>query len=94
MTTMEHAMSRPKAPEYDPPIGPILAENFIRLGYSERVIKTSEIARLVTEKTGKSMSRQRVANLLNAVRVNPETIEVLAQGLGVNPKELTRRAKK
>lgn len=93
MPTLAFVMPRPKVGTADAAIGLILAEHFIRLGYSETVIKTSEIAKLVSEKTGKSISRQRIANLLNAVRVNPETIEMIALGLGVTAKDLTRRSK-
>jgi hypothetical protein len=93
MSTLELVMPRSKSPSDQEPIGPILAENLIRLGYAETVIKTTEIARLVSETTGQSMSRQRIANLLNAVRVNPETIELIAKGLNVDPKELMRRHK-
>lgn len=77
-------------PRDDRPIGPVLAANLARLGYTETTIRTSEIARLVRERTGKKMSRQRISAILNAVRVNPGTIETLAMALGVSPNELTR----
>jgi len=77
----------------DAPIGPILAANFARLGYSETVTKTSEVARLVSENSGRKITRQRISNLLNAVRVNQETLDMIAKGLGVNPKELVKRIK-
>jgi hypothetical protein len=78
----------------DEPIGPLVAENLYRLGYGDIVIRNAEIARLVSEKTGQSFSRQRVASILNAVRVEPETIELVAKAIGVKPAELTRRSKK
>jgi hypothetical protein len=92
----EALMARPKVKTNpgDPPAGTVLAENLIRLGYADVVVRTTEVARLVTEKTGHAMSRQRIAHLLNAVRINPETIEVLAKGLGVEPMELTKPIKK
>lgn len=86
-------MARVKKPSGEPPDGTILAENLVRLGYSEHVIKTTEVARLVTERTDKTMSRQRIASLLNAVRISPETWAALAKGLGVKPEELRKMPK-
>lgn len=82
-----------REPQGEPsePIGPILAHNLARLGYAETVVKTAEVARRVSEHTGKPMSRQRIAAILNAVRVTPETVKVLAEALGVKPSELTRK---
>lgn len=80
-----------KKVEVSEPIGPVLAENLYRLGYGDIVIRNAEVARLVAEKTGQSFSRQRVASILNAVRVEPETIELLARALGVKAEELTKR---
>jgi hypothetical protein len=85
-------MAKKKA-ESNEPIGPLLAENLYRLGYGDIVIRNAEIARLVTEKTGQSFSRQRVASILNAVRVEPETIELVAKAIGVKVTELTKRSK-
>lgn len=93
LRTQRAIMARRKAPQGDEPIGRIIAANLIRLGFSDRVIRTTEVARLVTEKTGKRMSPQRVSGILNADRVTPETIERLAKGLGVKPEELTRKPK-
>ena len=76
------------------PMGPVLAENLVRLGYADVVVRSAEIARMVSEATGRSMSRQRVSALLNAVRVEPSTIELIAKGLGVDPSELTKRSKR
>jgi len=75
------------------PIGPILWDNLKRLGYVEEVLRSNEIANRVTEKTGRKLTRQRVAQFVNAVRVNPETIEWLAAGLGVEPEDLIRTPK-
>jgi hypothetical protein len=83
-----------KKVETDAPVGPLLVENLYRLGYGDIVIRNAEIARLVSEKTGQSFSRQRVASILNAVRVEPETVALLAKAIGVKPQELTRRSKK
>jgi hypothetical protein len=72
-------------------MGTILFENLERLGYVDRVARSAEIARLVKEKTGRSITRQRVQQLLNAVKISPETIELLARGLGVKPTDLTKK---
>lgn len=94
MSMVEFGMARPKAQSSDLAAGTVLTDNLIRLGYAETVVRTTEIARLVSERTGKSVSRQRIANLLNAVRINPETIKLIADGLGVDPAELMRKPTK
>ena len=91
MALAEKEMARRSTSDSTPPDGSVLAENLIRLGYAETVVRTTEIARLVSEKTGKPMSRQRIANLLNAINIRQETIDQLAKGLGVDPKELMKR---
>jgi hypothetical protein len=94
VSLLDAAMPRRKPSDGETPAGTILAENLIRLGYADTVIRATEIANLVTKKTGKNMSRQRVANLLNAINISPETIKMIAEGLGVKPEELTRRTKR
>lgn len=86
------AAQPPQSPD-DQPIGPILAANLIRLGYAKVIVQTDKISRLVCEKTGKTMSRQRISAILNAVRVTPSTIKTLADAIGVKPSELTRPPK-
>lgn len=71
------------------PMGPVLAANLIRLGYVETTVRATEVARLVTE-SGRPMSRQRMAALLNSVKIQRGTIEAIARGLGVEPEELLR----
>ena len=93
MGVLEGVMARKKSHEGDIPTGDVIAENLARLGYADRVIRLSEIAGLIEEKTGKKMSRQRIANILGSLRVHPETVEMLANGLGVKPEELTKRTK-
>jgi DNA-binding Xre family transcriptional regulator len=75
----------------DPADGPILVQNLCRLGYCEQVVRTTEISRLVAEKTGKSMSRQRIANLLNAAHITDTTLATLAEALGVKPEDLLKK---
>lgn len=87
-------MARKAVGSADEAIGPILAENLARLGYAEMVVKTADVARKVSEHTGKPMSRQRIAAILNAVRVTDDTIQMLADALGVKPSDLTRRPKR
>ena len=83
-------MPRAKASADTKPIGPLLAHNLFRLGYAEIVVKSTALAELVTKKTGRNMTRQRISALMNAVRVEPETIALLAEAIGVKPGELTR----
>lgn len=70
--------------------GPIVAHNLYKLGYGHVVIRHAEIADLIEKKTGRKMSRQRVAAILNSVRVTPQTIKLLADAVGVKPEELTK----
>jgi hypothetical protein len=79
-----------KPPE---PMGPIVAENLFRLGYASIVVHSTELSNLVAENTDRTMSRQRIAALMNAVRIEPETLEVLAEAIGVDPCELLKRPK-
>lgn len=86
-------MARKEFEAADDPIGPLIMVNLLRLGHADIVVRASELSRLVAEKTGKSMSRQRISAMMNAVRVEPETIEALAKGLGVKPSELTKKTR-
>lgn len=87
MTLLSLEMAR----KAEPPIGPMIAENLLRLGYADIVVRSSELAKLVAEKTGRSMSRQRISAIMNAVRVDDQTVATLAEAIGVEPEELTRR---
>jgi hypothetical protein len=83
-------MARKTRDVIDQPIGPLLLWNLYRLGYADIVARSSEVAELVAKKAGKGITRQRISALMNAVRIEPETIELIAKGLGVKPAELTR----
>jgi hypothetical protein len=72
------------------PVGPRLVKNLFKLGYADIVVRSAEIARIVSERTGRKLTRQRISALMNAVRVEPETIELLAKGLGVKPADLLK----
>jgi uncharacterized protein YneF (UPF0154 family) len=82
-------MARKTRDRGDMPIGPLLVKNLYRLGYADLVVRSAELSRLV-ERTGHKMSRQRIAQMMNAVRVEDETIAVLAKAIGVKPSELLR----
>lgn len=71
-------------------MGPIIAANLARLGYGRTVVNSAEVAKLIAQRTGKAISRQRVAQIVNAVNVTQATIKMLADGLGVDPSELTK----
>lgn len=81
---------RPKRRGTEPPMGQVLLENLQRFGYAELVIRATDLAKLINEKTDKKISRQRIAALPNAIRINPETIGPIAEALGVDPSELMR----
>jgi hypothetical protein len=72
------------------PIGPLLAQNLFRLGYADIVVRSTKLAELVSHNTGRTMTRQRISTLMNAVKVEPETIAILAKAIGVKPSELTK----
>lgn len=75
------------------PIAFLIVNNLLRLGFADIVVRSSELSALVAEKTGKPVSRQRISAIMNAVRVEPETIEAIAKGIGVKPAELTRKVR-
>jgi len=82
-------MAKLKATESPTPMGAILKANLRRLGLTEEVVKSAEIARRVKQNTKKTITRQRIAALVNAIYIEPETIAWLAEGLGVKPEDLT-----
>lgn len=71
-------------------MGPLIARNLMRLGFYEKAVKTAEIARRVAEETGQTMSRQRVAAILKADRIEDETLKTIAKAVGVKVAELLR----
>lgn len=74
----------------DAPIGPTLAANLHRLGWATLAVKSSELSELVNTKTKKKMTRQRISSMMNAVRVERETIEAIAKAIGVKASDLTK----
>ena len=84
-------MARKKVSSEDqrPPDGKVLQASLCRLGYCEQVVKATEVSRIVTEQGGK-LSRQRVAQLLNAMKITDQSWETIANGLGVTVEELKR----
>lgn len=72
------------------PMGMVLKHNLRRLGLTEETVKTAEIARRVEAKTKRTITRQRISQLVNAIYIEPATIAWLAEGLGVKPEDLTR----
>jgi len=77
-------------------LGPLIARGLIRLGYAEpTAVRLTEVARVVTEATGRPLSKQRLAAILKADSITPETLEWIAGGLGLTPQELIagKRAK-
>jgi DNA-binding Xre family transcriptional regulator len=83
-------MARKKADLPKRPDGELLEHNLVRLGYGAVTIRHSEVARKVSEATGRPMSRQRIAALTNARRIEPETLATIAAALGVEPADLLR----
>lgn len=70
--------------------GPLLKRNLFRLGHAEIVVPVQDLVKLVEAKTGESISRQRLHQMLNAVDVPDEVIATIAKALGVKPDELLR----
>lgn len=82
-------MARAKA-KVDRPMGPAIARNLLRLGYASIVPHATQLSSLVAAKTDKTMTRQRISLLMNAVNVEPATVATLAKAIGVKPEELLR----
>jgi hypothetical protein len=72
----------------------ILRHNAARLGWTETVIPYSAIAKAIQEKTGKTISRQRVATMFSSHNISDESLELLAKGMGVSVKDLIRPIRK
>jgi plasmid maintenance system antidote protein VapI len=68
------------------PAGTILAENLMRLGYAR--VNVTEVA----QRTG--VVRQQISTLLNSRRISMKMIRMLADGLGVEPEELMKTARR
>jgi hypothetical protein len=85
-------MARKKKPLPKPEgdIGPIIEKTLIRLGHSRRVVELTEVCRLIKVRTGRTISRQRLAAIFKARSVEERTIEMIAKGVGVSPAELLR----
>jgi hypothetical protein len=70
-------------------VGSIIKQTLINMGYVEEpAVKLTEVARIVTEKTDKNLSKQRLKAILEADRVSAETLNWLARGLGISVAEL------
>jgi len=76
------------------PMGETLEKNLVRLGWASTKVRVSEIAKAVEDRTGKSVTKQRISGLLNAIFIESKTIKWLAEGLGVKPEELTKEEPK
>ena len=88
--TKAKIMARKKVVPGNKPIGPILAKNLYRLGLADIVVRTTEVAELIAKETGRRITRQRISAIVNAVKVEQETIDLIAKAIGVDPSELTR----
>lgn len=83
-----------RKPEKRPmPMGQVLKANLRRLQLTEEVVRSAEIIRRIKARTGRDVTRQRIAALVNAIYIEPETIAWLADGLGVTPEDLLREPK-
>ncbi len=95
MPALEQTMSRTKSQTaIRRPDGEVLAENLMRLGYVRTIVAATDVTKVVTERLGKherTISRQRLSAMLNAIHIRPETIETLAKGLGVKAAELMKQ---
>jgi hypothetical protein len=86
MTTMlavDGVMEMGRSPSDEPSTdGTTLRRVLIDLGWSEEVVRITDVANAVTEKTGRNLSRQRLSVLLNTERIRDATLEHIAKGLG------------
>jgi hypothetical protein len=71
------------------PMGPVILANLYRLGYADVRPRATKLSELVTE-AGGSMSNKRISAIVNAARVEPQTVAWLAKAIGVKPAELLR----
>lgn len=85
-------MARKKLTRPEGPVGPIIADNLFRLGFGDRIVRGKDLSELIDKKwRGKrTMSRQRITNILNSVNVSDQTLQTIAEAIGVEPGELLR----
>jgi hypothetical protein len=69
-------------------MGRVLAENLVRLGWAERIVRVR--AQEICDRMEGGMVRQRINALLGAETIRPETLKRIADAIGVKPDELTR----
>lgn len=70
-------------------VGNLIKHTLINMGYVEEpAVKLTEVSRIVTEKTGRNLSKQRLKAILEAERLAPDTLDWLALGLGISVAEL------
>jgi hypothetical protein len=76
----------------DTHMGRIIAQALWTMGYvnppKPATLKVAEAARDIAERTGRNMDRRRLGQIIDAERVEPETLEWLAEGLGLTVAEL------
>lgn len=80
----------PPPPRDTPSMGATIAANLARLGWCETVIRMSDVAQAVSARRGKHITRQRISTILNSNYVTPRSVEMIADAIGVTPKELLR----
>lgn len=70
-------------------MGRVIEKSLISLGYVEPAkVKLTEAAKVITERTGRNLSKQRLKAILKADNLTPDTLEWLARGLDVSVAEL------
>jgi transcriptional regulator with XRE-family HTH domain len=68
--------------------GRIIAKKLVSLGLGYERVRVTEVANLVSQRTGVKMTPGTLGKILNSVWVSPQMINRLAEGLGVDPSEL------
>jgi plasmid maintenance system antidote protein VapI len=69
-------------------MGRVLAENLVRLGWAERIVRVR--AQEICDRMEGGMVRQRINALIGAETIRPETLKRIADAIGVKAEELTR----
>lgn len=70
------------------PAGPAILDYLESNGFIAGRRRNLDIARAASEATGKTVTRFRIASILNSAKVNRDAVDLIAGSFGIDPREL------